>query len=68
MPRLMQDTDAYILMQFRDAVAHLKGKPLTDEHKVEVGKVALPFHKRLLEVGNSPRESTYLLQAVYEGD
>jgi len=67
MPRLMQDTDAYIMMEFRDAVKHLAGKPLTDEHKKEVGKVAMPFHKRLLENGNGHRDAAYLLQATYEG-
>ena len=65
MPRIV-DTDAFILMEFRDAVKPLMGKPLTPEHKVEVGKVALPFHKRLMANGNSPREAAYLLQMVFE--
>ena len=62
----LADTDAYILMEFKDAVKPLMGKPLTEEHKLEVGKVALPFHKRLMEAGNSARESASLLQMVYE--
>jgi hypothetical protein len=60
------DTDAFVLMEFRDAVKPLMGKPLTDEHKLEVGKVALPFHKKLVQHGNTPREAAYLLQMVYE--
>ena len=66
MTQLLQNTDALILMEFRDAVKPLMGKPLTDEHKLEVGKVALPFHKRLMANGNSSREAAYLLQVVYE--
>ena len=65
MPRLV-DTDAFILMSFRDAVKPLQSLPLTDERKLEVGKIAMPFHKRLLQNGNSPRESAYLLQMVFE--
>jgi len=66
MQQSVQLTDAGIMIEFRDAVKPLMGKPLTPEHKVEVGKVALPFHKRLMANGNTPQESAYLLQKVYE--
>ena len=60
------DTDAFILMEFRDAAKSLLGKPLTQEHKVEVGKVALPYFKRLIANGNSRVAAASLLQMVYE--
>ena len=62
----LADTDAFILMEFRDAAKPLMHRPLTEELKLAVGKVALPFHKRLMEAGNSARESASLLQMVYE--
>lgn len=62
----IQQTDAYILMQFRDAVKPLQGKPLTHELKLEVGKVALPYFNRLVARGNSRIDSARLLQDVYE--
>lgn len=60
------DTDAFILMEFRDAAKPLMHRPLTDEIKLEVGKVAVPFHKKLVQHGNTPREAAYLLQMVFE--
>ena len=60
------DTDAFILMEFRDAVKPQQGKPLTHEHKLEVGKIALPYFNRLVARGNSRVESASLLQMVYE--
>jgi len=66
MAQTLQRTDAYILMEFKDAVKPLMGKPLTEEHKLAVGKVAHPFYKRLLANGNTPREAAWLLQKVYE--
>lgn len=65
MTRLV-DTEAFILMEFKSAAKDLLGKPLTDEHKKAVGKVALPFHKRLMAAGNTPRDSAGLLQMVIE--
>jgi len=66
MQQAVQHTDAFILMEFRDAVKPLMGKPLTPEHKAEVGKVALPYFKRLSANGCTPREAGWLLQKIYE--
>ena len=65
MPSLLH-SDAYILMEFRDAVKPLMGKPLTQEHKLAIGKVAAPYFKRLCASGNTARDAAWLLQAVYE--
>jgi hypothetical protein len=65
MPSL-QHTDAYILIEFRDAVKHLMGKPLEPSDHPELKALGEPFLARLMANGNSRREACYLMMAVFE--
>jgi hypothetical protein len=58
----LQDTDAFILIEFRRATAHLRKHPLTQEVKMQIGVLALPYFNRLLSNGHSRPAAARLLQ------
>ena len=61
----VQDTDAVILMQFRDAVAHLKNKPLA-EATAEMGVVGRPYLDRLKANGHEWPDAVALMREVWK--
>jgi len=60
----LKNTDAYILMQFGDAIAHLKGKPL-GEVTAEIGVIGRPFFDQLRAKGHDFPDAVGLLRAVW---
>ncbi len=65
MAQRLQDTDAFILMQFSTAVAHLKGKPPTPLMQAEVAILGTPFLKQLLNNGHTRNEAASLLRSAF---
>lgn len=61
-----ENTDAVILMQFRDAVAHLKGKPLA-EVTAEMGIIGRPYLDKLKANGHAFPDAIGLLRSVWTG-
>lgn len=62
----VQHTDAFILMEFRDAAKEFIGKVITKENKMAVGVIARPFFDKLVANGNTQREAAWLLQTIVE--
>lgn len=58
----LQDTDAYILIEFKRATKHLTRFPLTDALKMQIGVLAYPYFERLVSNGNTRTDSARLLQ------
>lgn len=67
--QLLQRSHAATLMEFRDVLSArgLISCELTLENKKAVGRCALPYYMRLLNVGLTPREAAQLLQDIAEG-
>jgi len=61
----IENTDAVILMQFRDTVAHLKKLPLA-EATAELGIVGKPFLDRLKANGHEWPDAIALMRAVWK--
>lgn len=60
----MENTDAYILMQFRDAVKHLKGLPTAQLH-AGMEKHGKPFYEQLKANGHDGFVAIGLMRAVW---
>lgn len=60
----MKNTDAFILMQFRDAVAHLKALPLAQATE-QMGIVGRPFFDQLKANGHDFPTAVGLMREVW---
>ena len=60
----MKNTDAFILMQFRDAVAPLRDLPLADA-TAHMGVIGRPFLDQLKANGHEFPDAIGLLRAVW---
>lgn len=60
----MKNTDAFILMQFRDAVAPLRDLPLA-EATAQMGTIGRPFLDQLKANGHEFPDAIGLLRAVW---
>ena len=60
----MKNTDAFILMQFIDAVRHLKGLPV-ESIKGDMLRLGQPFIDRLMGNGHTRMESAQLIRAAW---
>lgn len=60
----MKNTDAFILMQFRDAVAPLRDLPLA-EATAQMGVIGRPFLDQLKANGHEFPDAIGLLRAVW---
>jgi hypothetical protein len=61
-----QDTDGYIVIEFRRATKHLGGQTLTDAVKRQVGILCLPYFDRLLKNGHTRVTAARMLQTAFE--
>ncbi len=62
----LQDTDAYILMEFRQCVKHLKGHPVDASFLLQMKKLGTPFHQRLLQNGHSATDAADLMRSAWK--
>lgn len=60
----LENTDAVILMQFRDAVAHLIDLPL-GESTAAMGEIGRPFLERLKANGHEWADAIGLMRSVW---
>jgi len=60
----LKDTDAVILMQFRDAVAHLAEMPLA-EATAAMGEIGRPYLDRLKANGHELADAIGLMRSVW---
>jgi hypothetical protein len=61
----LQDTDAFILIEFSRSVNHLRNLPLSVEVKLLVGGSAKPFFNRLLANGTDRITAARMLQETF---
>ena len=61
----IQNTDAYILMSFRDALEEWAGKPITRDIVLEMAPVVAEYTTKLLNVGHEPSMAKELLREVF---
>jgi hypothetical protein len=60
----LKNTDAVILMQFRDAVSSLRDLPLADA-TAQLGVIGFPFLEQLKTNGHEWPDALALLRAVW---
>lgn len=60
----IKNTDAVILMQFRDAIAHLVDLPL-GEATAAMGEVGRPYLERLKANGHERTDAIGLMRSVW---
>lgn len=65
MRQRLQDTDAFIMMEFDRAASHLKGRPVNKELQLEMAQIAKPFIERLMLNGHSWVDAVDLLRAKF---
>ena len=61
----IQNTDAYILMSFRDALEEWAGKRMTLDLVVEMAPVVAEYTTKLLNVGHEPSMAKELLREAF---
>jgi hypothetical protein len=61
----IQNTDAYILMSFRDALEEWAGKPITHDIVLEMAPVVAEYTTKLLNVGHELSMAKELLREVF---
>jgi len=66
MAQSLRDTDAFILREFEQAVAHLRYREADQEMQAEMRKLTEPFLDRLKKNGHSLHMALSLLKEVFD--
>jgi len=64
MAQQLKDTDAMILIEFREAITELVKGPMTKEGQAEMARIGRPYLHRLLDNGNDMQTCAKLMRGI----